>query len=303
MRKTSAAFLFSLLALAGHAFADVQLPGIISDHMLLQRDVPVRIFGKALPGEAVTVAYRGRTAQTVTDPLGRWEVWLQPLTPGPAAEMTITGANTITIADVSSATCGSAPGSRTCSGRSGRQTTRRQRSRQRTFRRSGCSMSRESRLGSRRGRRGQVGCLLAGIDRRVLRGPVFLRPADAPGPQGADGIDPFVVGRHADRLVDQRTVAGRRPAARAVPYLLAERHPAVPGEREPLRAEPEEMGSERIARAASRGADGAGPRARADDALQRDDRAAGEVHDQGRALVSGRDGSRAARRDTSTETR
>ena len=100
MRKTSAAFLFSLLALAGSAFADVTLPGIISDHMLLQRDVPVRIFGKASPGEAVSVAFRGRTAQTVTDPLGRWEVWLQPLSPGPAAEMTITGANTITIADV-----------------------------------------------------------------------------------------------------------------------------------------------------------------------------------------------------------
>ena len=47
MRKISAAFLLSLLALAGSAFADVQLPGIISDHMLLQRDVPVRIFGKA----------------------------------------------------------------------------------------------------------------------------------------------------------------------------------------------------------------------------------------------------------------
>ena len=58
-------------------------PGIISDHMLLQRDVPVRIFGKAEPGEAVSVAFRGQTAQTVTDPLGRWEVWLQPLTPGP----------------------------------------------------------------------------------------------------------------------------------------------------------------------------------------------------------------------------
>ena len=78
MRKTSAAFLIALLALAGHAFSC-----IISDHMLLQRDVPVRIFGKADPGEAVTVAFRGQTAQTVTDPLGRWEVWLQPLTPGP----------------------------------------------------------------------------------------------------------------------------------------------------------------------------------------------------------------------------
>ena len=83
MRKTSAAFLIVLLALAGQAFADVQLPGIISDHMLLQRDVPVRIFGKATPGEGVTVSYRGRTAQTVTDPVGRWEVWLQPISPGP----------------------------------------------------------------------------------------------------------------------------------------------------------------------------------------------------------------------------
>ena len=44
-----------LLAVAGPAtaFADVRVPGIISDHMLLQRGVPARIFGKADPGEAV----------------------------------------------------------------------------------------------------------------------------------------------------------------------------------------------------------------------------------------------------------
>ena len=38
--------------------------------MLLQRDMPVRIFGKAQPGEAVSVSFRGQTAQTVTDPTG-----------------------------------------------------------------------------------------------------------------------------------------------------------------------------------------------------------------------------------------
>lgn len=95
-----ATFLIAFLALAANAFADVRLPGIISDHMLLQRDMPVRIFGKADPGEAVTVAFRGQTARTVTDAVGRWEVWLDPLTPGPAADMTIRGANTITVADV-----------------------------------------------------------------------------------------------------------------------------------------------------------------------------------------------------------
>jgi sialate O-acetylesterase len=100
MRKTAVLFLLAFVALTGSALADVRLPGIISDHMLLQRDVPVRIFGKASPAEAVSVAFRGQTVKTVADPLGRWEVWLQPLTPGPAAEMTITGVNTITVADV-----------------------------------------------------------------------------------------------------------------------------------------------------------------------------------------------------------
>jgi sialate O-acetylesterase len=99
-QRRFAPILVAFLACASSAFADVQLPGIISDHMLLQRDVPVRIFGKALPGEAIAVTYRGQTAQTVTDAIGRWEVWLKPLGPGAAADMTIKGANTITIADV-----------------------------------------------------------------------------------------------------------------------------------------------------------------------------------------------------------
>ena len=88
------------LALASSAFADVQLPGLISDHMVLQRGAPVRIFGKAAPAENVTVTFRGQTAQTTADSLGRWEVWLNPLTTAAAADMTIKGTNTITVADV-----------------------------------------------------------------------------------------------------------------------------------------------------------------------------------------------------------
>jgi sialate O-acetylesterase len=95
-----ACLLLPLLTLAPPAFADVQLPGIISDHMVLQRGAPVRIFGKAQPGEAVTVTFRGQSAQTTTDAIGRWEVWLNPLTPGAAADMTIKGTNVITVADV-----------------------------------------------------------------------------------------------------------------------------------------------------------------------------------------------------------
>jgi hypothetical protein len=50
-KRIASTCLTVLLALASHAFADVQLPGLISDHMLLQRDMPVRIFGKAAPGK------------------------------------------------------------------------------------------------------------------------------------------------------------------------------------------------------------------------------------------------------------
>src|SRR5262245_4063553 len=99
LQKTAVGFVaFALYA--GTTFADVRLPGIISDHMLLQRGVPARVFGNAEPGEAVTVSFRGQTVRTATDALGRWEIWLQPLSPGPAAEMTIQGTTTITIADV-----------------------------------------------------------------------------------------------------------------------------------------------------------------------------------------------------------
>ena len=100
LRRIFATFVTAFSLLAGSAFADVQLPGIISDHMLLQRDMPVRIFGKAQPAEAVSVTFRGQTVRTVTDALGRWEVWLKPMTTGQAATMTIQGTNTITIADV-----------------------------------------------------------------------------------------------------------------------------------------------------------------------------------------------------------
>jgi sialate O-acetylesterase len=98
--RSAATFLSALFLFAAQATADVRLPGLISDHMVLQRDAPVRIFGKAQPDEAVSVTFRGQTAETVTDTLGRWEVWLKPLAPGPAAEMTIRGANTITLTDV-----------------------------------------------------------------------------------------------------------------------------------------------------------------------------------------------------------
>ncbi|MGH9628768.1 MAG: sialate O-acetylesterase [Bryobacteraceae bacterium] len=95
-RKT---FFIGLFALSC-CHAEVKLPALISDHMLVQRDMPVRIFGKAKAGEGVSVSFRGQTVQTVTDASGRWEVWLAPMKPSQAEEMTIEGENTLKVADV-----------------------------------------------------------------------------------------------------------------------------------------------------------------------------------------------------------
>ena len=92
--------LFASFFVVSLCIADVRLPSLLGDHMLLQRDAPVRIFGKASPGEAVSVTFRGQTVKTSANPLGRWEVWLQPMKPGAPEEMTIQGNNTVKVADV-----------------------------------------------------------------------------------------------------------------------------------------------------------------------------------------------------------
>ena len=97
MRFTAA--VFAVLACAPLA-ADVRLPAIISDHMLLQRGVPARIYGWAEPGESVTVQFHGQTVNTTTAGNGRWQIWLNPLNAGDAGDMTIAGRNTLTVRDV-----------------------------------------------------------------------------------------------------------------------------------------------------------------------------------------------------------
>ncbi len=88
------------LALAFCARANVTLPYIIADHMVVQRGLPVHIWGKAEPGETVSVAFRATERRTVADDLGRWSVYLPPgEADGPFA-MTIRGANTISLEDV-----------------------------------------------------------------------------------------------------------------------------------------------------------------------------------------------------------
>ena len=80
--------LFSNLAVR----AQITLPRILSDHMVVQRDLPVHVWGLAAPGETVSVSFRGETRAVPADELGRWSVYLAPGGAGGPFDLTIEGA-------------------------------------------------------------------------------------------------------------------------------------------------------------------------------------------------------------------
>lgn len=82
-------------------FAQVRLPKIISDGMILQRDQKLKIWGWASPNEKVSVEFDKKKFSTKADFSGNWLVWL-PAMPADAKAHTLTvnGKNTITIKDV-----------------------------------------------------------------------------------------------------------------------------------------------------------------------------------------------------------
>jgi sialate O-acetylesterase len=90
-----------LIAVSRIAEADVRLPGMFSDSMVLQRDSKLPIWGWAAPGEKVTVEIAGQNVTANADERGRWRVTLAPLkADSQAQEITISGQNKIIIKDV-----------------------------------------------------------------------------------------------------------------------------------------------------------------------------------------------------------
>lgn len=93
--------LFAILTFCGTISAEVKLPAIISDHMLLEKSANTAIWGKADPGEKITVTLNNCVATTKTDTTGRWQLTLN-LKDSPTGpfEMKVKGKNEITIKDV-----------------------------------------------------------------------------------------------------------------------------------------------------------------------------------------------------------
>ncbi|WP_116107534.1 glycoside hydrolase family 97 catalytic domain-containing protein [Lewinella sp. IMCC34191] len=80
--------------------AEVRLPRLIGDGMILQRDTEVEVWGWADAGESVTVTFDGKSY--VADPAadGRWRTTLPAHPAGGPYTMTVAGSNTIELSDI-----------------------------------------------------------------------------------------------------------------------------------------------------------------------------------------------------------
>ncbi len=92
MRATST-FLLALMLAASTAFAAdeakpsrskpaITLSTLFVDHMVLQRDIPVPVWGETAPNTRVSVSFAGQTVKTKSDKDGKWKATLEPLKAG-----------------------------------------------------------------------------------------------------------------------------------------------------------------------------------------------------------------------------
>ena len=82
-------------------FAQLRLPKLVSDGMILQRDVKLNIWGWAKSNEAITIDFKGKTYHTVANAAGEWKIILPEQKAGGPFEMQVkSGKEKITLHDI-----------------------------------------------------------------------------------------------------------------------------------------------------------------------------------------------------------
>ncbi|MCK5852790.1 hypothetical protein KAH27_07150, partial [bacterium] len=72
-------FLIIIIFAAFNVCAQLTLPSIFSDNMVLQRDMKIPVWGKSAPEEQVGVWFHGQKRITTADKEGNWKVYLSPI--------------------------------------------------------------------------------------------------------------------------------------------------------------------------------------------------------------------------------
>ncbi len=80
--------------------AQIRLPRLVRDSMVLQRDVPLTIWGWASKGEKINLKFNGKNYKTISNDDGKWSVLLPAMKAGGPYVMNIAGINTIILRDI-----------------------------------------------------------------------------------------------------------------------------------------------------------------------------------------------------------
>ncbi len=83
-----------------HAFANIRLPKILGDNMVLQRNKPITIWGWADANEKISIQFNKQTKSTKADKAGKWIVVLSPEVAGGPFQLIVKGKNTITLSNI-----------------------------------------------------------------------------------------------------------------------------------------------------------------------------------------------------------
>ena len=81
-------------------YAEPMLPHLFSDHMVLQRDADIHVWGWADPGEKVSVSLAGSTKAANADGQGRWKIDLPPKQAGGPFILRVQGKKAVEFKDV-----------------------------------------------------------------------------------------------------------------------------------------------------------------------------------------------------------
>ncbi|MDR2292789.1 MAG: hypothetical protein LBE11_04860 [Prevotellaceae bacterium] len=86
---------------AGFGLAQVRLPKLIADGMVLQRDVPLKIWGWASPNEDITIVFKGSEYKCSADADGNWQTLIPEQQAGITPQtMTVKASNTVTVSNI-----------------------------------------------------------------------------------------------------------------------------------------------------------------------------------------------------------
>ena len=92
--------ILSLILLFQSSFAQVKLPRLVRDSMILQRDTKIKIWGWSSPNEKIKINFNKKNFKTKADANGNWLVSLPAMKAGGPYTMNIDANNHIALKDI-----------------------------------------------------------------------------------------------------------------------------------------------------------------------------------------------------------